>query len=187
MGKFKVFAITGIVFLLTVFIVFSWTGIYTANQVNFQQRSLQNVDPNPKSYIMTVDLYFADKEHTTIVAEPRKIPSSDRLEQTMINNLIIGPEKENLSPTIPEGTRLISLDVVNKIAFVNFSREIQLRHWGGTTGELITVTSIVITLTQLEGIEKVQILVEGQRLETLLGHVYIFEPLTVFDIRALIM
>ncbi|HEY8497940.1 MAG TPA: GerMN domain-containing protein, partial [Limnochordales bacterium] len=51
------------------------------------------------------------------------------------------------------------------------------RHWGGTTGELLTVYGIVNTLTQLPGIRQVQIVVEGRPVETLAGHVDLTQPL----------
>lgn len=171
-----------IFFLATIFVVFSWTGYYASNQAKPQRSSIQDVDPNPLSYIMTVELYFADKNYARVVAEPRKVPSSNQLEQTLIKELIAGPMDPKHKPTIPSGTNLLGVDVVQNVAYVNFSRDIQHKHMGNTAGEMITISSIVYTLTQLEKIDQVQILVEGERLETLLGHVYIFYPLTIYDV-----
>lgn len=182
MGKSKVYVVIAVIFLTTILVVFSWTGYYASTQAKYQRSSIQNVDPNPLSYIMTVNLYFADRNYARVIPEPRKLPSSNQLEVTLIKELIAGPMDPKLKPTIPPETNLIGVDVVENVAYVNFSRNIQLKHWGGTAGEMTTISSIVYTLTQLEKIDQVQILVEGERLETLLGHVYIFYPLTIFDV-----
>ena len=131
-----------------------------------------------------VRLYFANKDYTNLVTERRRVPLSDRLELTLVQELLKGPTDRLLYPTIPKETNLISLDIVEGIAFVNFSREIQLKHWGGSSGEISTLGSIVRTLTQLDKIDKVQILVEGKKLDTLLGHVNILYPLTEEDVTA---
>ena len=78
---------------------------------------------------------------------------------------------------MPEGTRLISVDNVDGVAYVNFSRELVDRHPGGSTGELMTIDAVVLSLTELPEVEKVQFLVEGVKLETLAGHMSILEPI----------
>jgi len=42
----------------------------------------------------------------------------------------------------------------------------------------MTIYSLVNSLTDLQGIQQVQLLVEGQKLETLKGHLEISQPLT---------
>lgn len=181
MAKSKIIAVILSIFAITILVVFAWSSLYTPNQTRIQQYSLQNIDPNPYISDVSVKLYFANEE--SVVWERRRVPNSDRLEETLIRELIAGPKDQNLRPTIPKEVNLISIDVLDKIAFVNFSREIQTKHPGGSFGELTTIASIVHTLTELERIDQVQLLVEGKKLETLLGHVYIYDPLAKEDVQ----
>ena len=48
---------------------------------------------------------------------------------------------------------------------------------GGSTGELLAVYSLVNTLTQLPQVAAVQILVEGEVVDSLFGHVDVSSPL----------
>ena len=74
-------------------------------------------------------------------------------------------------------------EVANGIAYVNFSKEVQTKHWGGSAGESMSLLSLVTSLTQIDpltsssAIVKVQILVEGKTVETLVGHFDISKPM----------
>ena len=124
----------------------------------------------------SVKLYFASEKGTTLTVETREITAvSGELEQArlVIQELIAGPFTNNLGSTIPPGTKLreIYLDG-NGGAYVDFSREIQDNHPGGSTGEMLTIFSVVNTLIEnFPPIKKVQILVEGKEISTLAGHI----------------
>jgi spore germination protein GerM len=99
----------------------------------------------------------------------------------ILNSLIEGPpENSNLLPTLPKNLKVLSLKIKNKTAYVNFSKEL-LSYGGGTASELGIVSSIVLTLTELKNIEKVQILIEGKRLKYLPEGTEIFYPLKRSD------
>lgn len=88
------------------------------------------------------------------------------------------PPPPLLSP-IPTGTRLRALYLTDRgDAFVDLSEEITLGHSGGSLEELFTVYAIVNALTNnLPAINAVQILVNGQEVDTLVGHVDLQRPL----------
>ncbi|MCL6610587.1 MAG: GerMN domain-containing protein [Peptococcaceae bacterium] len=133
--------------------------------------------PDPKETPVRVTLYFSDSQARWLVPEVREVAGSGvPVEQIVVRELIRGPAVKGLQRTIPEGTRLISLNVANGVARVNFSREFQARHWGGSAGETFTIYSVVNSLTELEGIKKVEFLVEGKRLESLAGHMDLTGP-----------
>lgn len=118
-----------------------------------------------------VTLYFGDKDAIYLVPETRTVDKKDGLlEAAVVKELVKGPEKEGSIPTIPEGTKVLSVTVVNGVAYVNFSKEFQTKHWGGSAGEIMTIYSVVNTLTDLPRVEKVQFLLEGDKLESILGH-----------------
>jgi len=128
----------------------------------------------------TIDvvLYFGDEEGN-LVAEKRTIPKVEGIGRATIKELIEGPEPAGgLYATIPLGTRLRDINVKDDgTAIVDFSGDIRAEHWGGYLGEILTVYSIVNTLAQFPTVDRVQILVDGQKLDTLVEHVDIREPL----------
>lgn len=123
-----------------------------------------------------VKIYFSGPQAQYLVPESRNLRVNS-LPTKLIKELITGPESEKLGTTIPKGTELLNIKLEDKLATVNFSQELTENHWGGTTGEMMTVYSIVNTLTQLEEINQVQVLVEGEKLETLAGHLDLRSPL----------
>lgn len=134
-----------------------------------------------------IQLYFSDGKYTSLVPERRiiEIPEVRNFEdwpkpiyETILNELIKGPTRPDLRPTIPEGTRLLSVSVESGIAYVNFSKEIKTNHWGGSGREGQTVDSLFLSLIQVPRIEKVQLLIEGEKTETLAGHVGIDKPIS---------
>jgi hypothetical protein len=61
---------------------------------------------------------------------------------------------------------------------VDLSAEISTAHPGGTTNEILTVYAIVNALTvNLPAISGVQLLVNGQEVDTLAGHIDLRRPL----------
>ena len=90
----------------------------------------------------------------------------------LLEELIRGPGGA-LAPTIPEGARVRQLYIDGEgTAYVDFTRELQANHPGGTAGELLTIYSIVDTLaSNLEQVKRVQLLVEGAEITTLAGHI----------------
>lgn len=97
------------------------------------------------------------------------------LEEVM-TELLKGPETDDLSRVIPEGTVLRGVTLEYGVAYVDFSEEILQAEVGGEA-EAVLVDSIVKTLIQLEEVDSVQILVEGKIVETIAGHISIDEPL----------
>ena len=124
-----------------------------------------------------ITLYFADGDGASLVEEERKITinEKEKLEMQAIKELIKGPEDKELNRTIAAETKILSVETKEGVCFVNLSQEFIARHPGGTMGEQLTIYSIVNTLTALEGIEKVQFLVEGQKNESFI-HMLINEP-----------
>jgi germination protein M len=122
-----------------------------------------------------VTLFFADDQAEKLVAEEREV-KKDQLPAAVVEELIRG-SKTGLGRTIPEGTKLLSIQVEDGVAYVDFSQEFKDNHWGGSAGELMTVYSIVNSLARLDGIDRVQFLLEGEVQEELLGHMYYGEPI----------
>ena len=122
-------------------------------------------------------VYFSN-DLDYLVAQKREIPKEEGLARVVMQELVKGPGSDSgLLPTLPPGTQLRDINIRNGLCTVDFSRELRDNHPGGSNWELITIYSIVNTLTQFAAVEEVQILVEGQIVETLAGHVDLSQPL----------
>lgn len=96
----------------------------------------------------------------------------------VLRELIKGPRDYILSPTIPQQTRLYSVTTVEGACYVNFSKEFVTNFQGDQRQEITAVYSIINSLTELNHINKVQILVEGERLELYQELLSLKEPYT---------
>jgi len=127
--------------------------------------------------MIEVNLYFSDSQAMYLVSEKRKIPPTTSLAKQVVIELIKGPDSSDLYSTIPEGTRVNEVYIADDIVYVDLSEEVFKNHTGGSSGELMTVYSIVNSLTEISPIKGVQILVEGNERNSLVGHVDISMPL----------
>lgn len=125
-----------------------------------------------------ITVYFATHDAMFLAPEVHTVAKNDHPAKTSIELLLKGPSKQGLVSTVPQGTQLRGLTIKNHIAYVDFNDKIIKNNTGGSTAEILLVASIVNTLTEFPDIEKVQILVEGKKVETISGHMDVSEPLS---------
>ena len=146
-------------------------------EVPYKEEEIKEVQPVPTEEMVEINLYFSDSQAMYLVPEKRKIPQTPSLARQVVIELIKGPENSNLYPTIPKETQVNEVYIADDIVYIDLSEEIFKNHPGGSSGELMTVYSIVNTLTEITPIRGVQILVEGNEKESLVGHIDISMPL----------
>jgi len=146
-------------------------------EVPYKEEEIKEVPPVPIEEMVEVNLYFSDSQAMYLVPEKRKISQIPSLARQAVIELIKGPESSDFYPTIPEGTQVNEVYIADDIAYIDLSEEIFKNHPGGSSGELMTVYSIVNTLTEIPPIKGVQILVEGNEMKSLAGHIDISMPL----------
>lgn len=146
-------------------------------EVPYKEEEIKEVEPVPTEEMVEVNLYFSDSQAMYLVPEKRKISQIPSLARQAVIELIKGPENSDLYPTIPKGTQVNEVYIADEIAYIDLSEEIFKNHPGGSSGELMTVYSIVNTLTEIPPIKGVQILVEGNEMKSLVGHIDISMPL----------
>ncbi|MCZ6696893.1 MAG: GerMN domain-containing protein [Acidobacteria bacterium] len=123
----------------------------------------------------TVVLFFQKADSDLLATERRRIfltaSPADQAKQIIVA-LINGPNRDDLLPTLPPETRVLSLFIDRfKTAYVDLSDEVVSLHPGGSAAELATVFSVVNSLTyNLDTIRRVRILVGGEERETLKSH-----------------
>jgi len=129
----------------------------------------------PPSGEREVDIYFATEDAMYLDPERRTLPGED-LYREAIEEIIAGPTSESLKPTVSEETELIDYDYQGGLITLNFNEAIRSEHPGGSSGERLTIYSIVNTLTALPGIDEVVFRIEGEEIETLVGHLDLTVP-----------
>lgn len=127
---------------------------------------------------LKLTLYFSDNQSTCLRPETREVTiKGKRTAEAVINELIRGPKSSKLSRTVPQESKLRSIKVESGVVYVNFSKEFQAKHSGGSAGETMTLYSITNSLAELPGVNKVQFLLEGKKVNSILGHTSTTTPL----------
>lgn len=112
--------------------------------------------------LIQTKLYFPDNNVDKLHLELRELlVSNDGTARAAVEGLIEGP-LTNLAPSIPEGTQLLDISILNGVCTVDFSQAFVDNHISGSSNDLMTVYSIVNTLTEFNSIDKVQFLIEGK-------------------------
>lgn len=130
---------------------------------------------------ITATLYYISQDGLSLVGVTRDIPFGEPISEQARH--IVEAQLEDapapLATAIPTGTTLRALFISERgDAFVDLSGDARSNHRGGSLDELFTVYSIVNALTaNLPSITRVQILVEGEEVDTLAGHVDLRNPL----------
>lgn len=112
--------------------------------------------------VIAMNLYFATLDNSAVPKEKREVTVKDgAVMRAAIEALLEGPKSSELRKTIPDGTKLLGIKRDGSTAVVDFSKEYTQVNG---VAEIVENTSVVNTLTEIQGIEKVKILVEGKDL-----------------------
>jgi len=129
-----------------------------------------------------VRVYFPSADATDLVGEDREIfdtaAPGDRAKQ-ILSDLIEGPESGAAVPAVPRGVRLRQVYVLaDGTAWADFSVELRDLAAGGSAEELTTVYAIVDSVAlNVREIRRLGILIEGEEVDTLTGHLDLRRPL----------
>ncbi len=124
-----------------------------------------------------VTVYRASANGQALVGEVYTVAKTNETIAQALGLLLSEPSDSANWSTIPDGTKVRSIHFANGIARVDFSSELVKNFRGGSAGELLLVGSIVNTLTEIRGVEKVRIMVNGKQIESIGGHVDLSEPI----------
>jgi hypothetical protein len=127
-------------------------------------------------------LYFASEDGMRLVPAEREVALAEGAvaqARAIIEAQLSAEAPAPLVSTIPKGAALRGIFISERNeAFVDLDPAIRTAHPGGTLQELMTVYTIVnALLTNLPNLQEVQILIGGQEVDTLAGHVDLRRPL----------
>lgn len=117
-------------------------------------------DSESESLPSGTTLYFPKAEGSHLGIERREVPAGGGLtrSQAVIDALMQGPESEGLRSLIPKGTRLLSVSTESGVCYVNFSKDME----AGAPEDKLLLYSVVDSLCALSGVDRVQLLIEGE-------------------------
>ena len=174
--------------ILVVLVVLAVAGWGASRVFKGRMRPAQTTDaakpaapaPQPIPHI-TATLFYASSDGQALAAIKQEVPLADGVvaQAREILQIQFEPPPSGYLSTIPKGTTLKAFYVTERgDAFVDISGDISKAHPGGTLNELLTVDTIVDAVTaNLPAVHRVQILVDGQEVDTIAGHVDVRHPL----------
>lgn len=141
---------------------------------------MNNPTVNPeKTKWQVVYLYFANQDGSKLVCQQRgmEVKQSQSLEYQIVEQLITGPDNSNganLQQTVPSDTRIKDIKTEEETCYVNLSRDFIKKK--GSIAENIIIYSIVNSLTELDTVNKVQFLIEGEKINEYNGDLDFSKP-----------
>ena len=128
---------------------------------------------------LTIKVYYPDEQGMKLIADKRTVTLDQQEKYTAaMESLLEGTTEKGQTNIIPKQAKLRSVKVANGTATVDFTGDLRKNFVGGSTGETMLVGSIVDTLTEFPEVKKVQILIDGKKVESLGGHMDLSQPLT---------
>jgi spore germination protein GerM len=130
-------------------------------------------------------LYFADSGAQTLVTERRAVPFGESVEEGVeatLRALVAGPGQASAVRTLPAEARLEQTYFADESTtlYLDFNAAFVTQHPGGSTAEYNTISALVRTIAaNFPDVTRLQILVDGQPVDTLAGHYDTSKPIDV--------
>lgn len=126
-------------------------------------------------------LYFANQNVTDLAMEERvvEVNANQAREKTILEQLIAGPMEKEHHATMPADTKILdATTTADGTCYVNLSQEFVTKQSDNPAEELLTVYSVVNSLCELDHVDKVQFLINGEKLEEYKGVLDFKTPFT---------
>lgn len=138
--------------------------------INFDFFDRENILLNPeisdeKVYRKIFKLYFRKKNK--LLAEERKIDIglNQPEEKYILEQIILGPENNNLESVVPKETKIYDIKTDKDICYISLSDDFLNINKLDLDDQKFAVYGIVNSLTELENINKVQFLIETEKID----------------------
>ncbi len=123
-----------------------------------------------------ITLFFANSDGTALVAEHRNVVYSSNIsmEKLVMEKLLEGPENASMRATLSSDRKINSISVKDGTCYVDLSDPAV--DFTGAVSEEVSIYSIVNSLSEIEGVNHVQISVDGATDRTLRGGINLDKP-----------
>lgn len=124
----------------------------------------------------TLTLFFADKSGEKLVSEKVDVRffGNVSMEKRIVEQLIKGPQTNDLKPVLSPDTKILSVSVKDGICYVNFDEKF-LTHSYEAKPEIV-IHGIVDSIISNCSVSRVQIAVEGESAVKFQGSISLAEP-----------
>lgn len=136
----------------------STMGFLSDGDINLESDKQTSENRNIRLYFLTDDGMLKEEWRNV------KITDTVPVEQYVVNELIKGPESEELSPVLSTDTKLISVEVTDGTAYINMAQSFIDKNKGAK--ETAAVYSIVNSVAAVDGVNNVQFLIDGKKTDS---------------------
>ncbi|MBS4535841.1 GerMN domain-containing protein [Clostridium sp. D2Q-14] len=165
------------IILLSILLILLIIGCQKYDDFDNLGENTQIISPYSTENDFDVALYYPDLSLSRLVRKDIKIKNiTNSIEMEVLQRLIRGINDENIVNLIPRNTKVLSVEVSDQIAYINFSKDI-IEKDITQEEEALLIYSIVNTMTELDSINSVQILINGERKDIFLNYYNIENPL----------
>lgn len=123
-----------------------------------------------------VSLFFANADGSKLVEETRLITKEEGIARKTISELIKGPSTAEYMQVLPEGTRLLDINVKpDGLCIVDFSGE--AREVSNRQQEELMVMAVANTVGQFPTVTGVSFMIEGEPVDEIAGFMDLSKPI----------
>ena len=128
------------------------------------------------SEMREVVLYFVEPEGNKLIAEKRLIPKQEGMARKTLEELFKGPQTDEYSGVVPEGTRLRDINIKPEgLCIIDLSKEaIKIEN---AVEEKLMINAMIKTVGQFPTVEQVTFMIEGQPVTAIGDYVDLSKPL----------
>lgn len=155
-----------LIIIIVLVIAIAITGIllWSNRSKNMEENVIQPQEEITDEQMRTalVTLYYMNKETKELTPEGKMIDVKKLLAdpyETLINLLIEQPKNEKLQSAIPNGTKVLGAELKGNVVYLDLSNEFIENN---SVEEKTIINAIVNTLTELNEVNGVKILINGQ-------------------------
>lgn len=158
------------------------TGTYI-NNMSFFTASLPAelaVYPKPANMKMRIKLYFPYQNKLRLEERVATV-NQDRIELAVAEQMMRGPKNRFYSSPFGDDVRIVDVNISNSTCYINVTESFLDQSYLKTEDNKLYIWAIVNTFTELEGVNKVQILVEGRKRDIGVGELSLQQTLSRND------
>ncbi len=156
---------------------------YYINNTDFLATELSGelaVYPKPDNMKVRYKFYFPYQNK--LRTEERVITvNEDRIELAVMDQMMKGPKNTYFSTPFGEGSKILDVNISNNICYVSVSNDFINQKWLANEENMLYLYSIVNTFTEIEGVHKVQVLIEGRKKDVKIGNISLNQTLARND------
>ena len=160
MNRKKLIIIIVLVIAIAITGILLWSNRSKNMEENVIQPQEEITDEQMRTALVT--LYYMNKETKELTPEGKMIDVKKLLAdpyETLINLLIEQPKNEKLQSAIPNGTKVLGAELKGDVVYLDLSNEFIENN---SVEEKTIINAIVNTLTELNEVNGVKILINGQ-------------------------